>query len=145
MSPEKALAMSREQTRALLMRSLYRANVRQKSVAHRRTTFRFVARVVRWSIAAFVAAAGLLWAAMAHDLVPQWRIVTVDQMQSVEHLGATADEAASTAEQSAIEAGSTPVVTVGQGQPYQEDPWSPEPQETPVELKAESELHSLMQ
>ena len=131
MPPENALAMSREQTRALLLRSLYRANVRQKAVARRRTNLRYVVRVVRRSVTAVVAVAGLLWGATALDLVPQVRIVMVDQMHS--------------AEQSAIDAGPARSAMAGQVQLYQEGASGAEGQASPVELKLESQLNSVMQ
>lgn len=106
---------------------------------------RYVARVVRWSVTAAVAAAGLLWGAMALDLIPQVRIVTVDQMQAAKHPDATVATAPSAAEQSAIDAGSTTVAPAVQVQPDQGQVSGAEDQTPPVELKSESQLNSLMQ
>ena len=145
MPPENALAMSREQTRALLLRSLYRANVRQKAVARRRTNLRYVVRVVRRSVTAVVAVAGLLWGATALDLVPQVRIVMVDQMHSVEHPDARGVTAPAPAEQSAIDAGPARSAMAGQVQLYQEGASGAEGQASPVEHKLESQLNSVMQ
>lgn len=106
---------------------------------------RYVARVVRWSVTAAVAAAGLLWGAMALDLIPQVRIVTVDQMQAAKHSDATVATAPSAAEQSAIDAGSTTVAPAVQVQPDKGAALGDEDQAAPVELKSESQLNSLMQ
>ena len=145
MLPENALAMSREQTRALLLRSLYRANVRQKAVARRRTNLRYVVRLVRRSATAVVAVAGLLWGATALDLVPQVRIVMVDQLHSVEHPDARAVTPPAPAEQPAIDAGPARSALAGQVQPYQGEASGAEDQALPVELKLESQLNSVMQ
>jgi hypothetical protein len=81
---EDALALSRAQTRECLMRSLYRANVRQQAVARRRTLVRYIAKIVRWSLGIAFTVFSLLWAAVKLDVVPQWRIVTEDRLKALE-------------------------------------------------------------
>lgn len=145
MLSETALAMNREQTRALLLKSLYRANVRQTAVARRRTTLRYFLRVVRRCVTAVVATAGLLWGAMAMGLLPQVRIVRVHQLQAEGPPSVRVVIEPSTAVQSAIDAGPLPSAMSTQRQSHLGGALGTEDQALPIELKLDSQLNSLMQ
>lgn len=144
MSAENALALSREQTRERLMRSLYRANVRQQAVARRRTLVRYVARIVRWGLGVIAAVAGLLWAGMALGVVPQWRIVTADQLQTLEQ------SSTATPIQEQQHAQVMPQAVVPTPEPVDAGVALPEEGQgtvdlqAPVELKSEKQINSLL-
>lgn len=130
---ESPLAISRIQTRRLLMRALYRSHVRQQVVARRRTMLRQALWMLRWTAGAAACITALTWAGMQLGLVPRWRLVPVEQLDAPATQIAPPKAPAlaiRTASPAAVPASST-LATDG------EPPG--------VELKAESQLNSLMQ
>lgn len=144
MSAENALALSREQTRERLKRSLYRANVRQQAVARRRIMVRYAARTVQWGLCVIAAVAGLLWAGMALGVLPQWRIVTADQLQTLQRPNT------STPIEEQRHAQVMPQVAVVTPEPVDAAVAAPEEWQgtddllAPVELKSEKQINSLL-
>lgn len=143
--PESLLAINRRQTRERLLRSLYRAHARQQVVARRRTQRRQMLRALRWSASVIVASAILFWSGLQLGIIPQWRLVTADQLQasttagraSPEQVPVTRQEEHPMSEHLTTQTPAPPAAPAS-GLPVDGD-------HLPVQLKADSHLNSLMQ